>query len=698
MSRTFTSFFALIALFSIHCSGSKTTVASHRPDRVLLITIDTLRADALGSYGHAAAATPRIDRLAAGGIRFTHAHAHNVITLASHANILSGRYPIDHGVRDNAGFRFPATIPTLATMLRDRGYATGAFVSAFPLDGRFGLSRGFDEYDDRFVGSAPRPALLEQERKGVETVGRAMSWLQAQGNRPTFCFVHVYEPHFPYDPPEPYASQFRQSPYDGEVAAADAALAPLLDPILASARDGRTLVVLTSDHGESLGEHGEATHGIFAYEATLRVPLIVYAPGWLEPRVVSEPARHVDILPTILDVLGIQIPDGLRGASLIPVARGEHPAADGDSYFEALSGLLNRGWAPVTGVIHGGAKYIDLPIPELYDLPADPAERHNLADSQPQRLDGMRASLAPLAASSPVNRTVAESGDARERLRSLGYSSGGPVRTRTHFTPDDDPKRLIGSDVDLQEIVGRFLSGDLPGALQSARAFAQAHPANAVALLHLAELERQGGHLSDAIAAMRRAMALAPGNVTTAAMLGTYLTQDGRPEGAVAVLQPLAGGPDPDVDVLVALGLAQARQGQFDTALATLARAREAAPRNAMLLVDAGTISMMAGRTADARQAFTQAIAESPSLARAHSSLGVIEADAGHPDLAIASWRTAVSLDPSEYERLFTIGVSFARAGNVDKARPYFTFAAQFAPSGRYEQQAAQARAWLARR
>ena len=665
---------------------------------MLLITIDTLRADALGAYGHAAAATPRIDRLAAGGIRFTEAHAHNVITLASHANILSGRYPIDHGVRDNAGFRFPAAMPTLATLLHDRGYATGAFVSAFPLDGRFGLTRGFDEYDDRFVGSTPRPALLEQERKGVETIGRAVTWVQAQGDRPTFCFVHLYEPHFPYDPPEPYASRFRQSPYDGEVATADAALAPLLDPILAAGRDGRTLVVLTSDHGESLGEHGEATHGIFAYEATLRVPLIVYAPGWLEPRVVSEPARHVDILPTILDVLGMPIPDGLRGASLVPIARGEHPAADRDTYFEALSGLLNRGWAPVTGVIHHGTKFIDLPIAELYDLPADPGERHNLADAQAQRRDAMRGLLAPFAGTAAVNRAVAESSDARERLRSLGYASGGPVRPRTHFTADDDPKRLIASDTELQAIVGRYLSGDLPGALQSARAFAQAHPANAVALMHLAQLERESGHLPDAIAAMRRAMSLAPGNVTTAAMLGSYLTQDGRPEAAVAVLQPLATGPDPDVDVLVALGLAQARQGQFDAALATLARARDTAPHNAMLLVDAGTISMMAGRTADARQAFTTAIAESPSLARAHSSLGVIEADAGRPDVAIASWRTAVSLDPTEYERLFTIGVSFARAGNAAKARPYLTFAAQFAAPGRYEQQAAQARAWLARR
>jgi len=666
-----------------------------------LITIDTLRADALGSYGHTAAATPRLDALAAEGVRFTAAHAHNVTTLASHANILTGRYPVDHGVRDNAGFRLPASLPTLATLLHDRGYRTGAVVSAFPLDGRFGLSRGFDEYDDRFVGSAPRPALLEQERPGTETVARAVAWLQARRDTPAFCWVHLYEPHYPYAPPEPLASRFRGAPYDGEVAAADAALAPLLDPLLSAGRASDTLVVVTSDHGESLGEHGEATHGIFAYEATLRVPLILYAPGSLDTRVVNRPVRHVDILPTVLDAVGVPAPPGLRGVSLLPLVRAAARSddalarSDDDSYFEALSGMLNRGWAPLTGVIRGSGKFIELPIPELYDLAADPAEQRNLAETEPQRRDTLRTALAPFAAAAPVTRSVTESADARERLRSLGYVTGTAAPRRT-FTKEDDPKQQIASDAALQAIVGRYLDGDRAGALDEARRFADAHPSNAVALMHLAQLEREAGRLPPAIAAMRKAMTLTPGNVTAAALLGSYLTENGQPDEAIALLQPFATGAEPDVDVLIALGLAQARRGTFDPALATLARARSEAPRNSLLLVHAGTVAMMANRTAEARRSFEAAIAESPSLARAHSSLGALEVDAGRPDAAVAHFRSAVASDPSEFGRLFVLGAAMARRGENAKARTYLTFVAEAAPPAQYGPQIAQARAWLA--
>ena len=264
--------------------------------RVLLVTVDTLRADALGAYGRAGAETPWMDRLAAEGVRFAEARAQNVVTLPSHANILSGRYPPDHGVRDNSGFRFPAGQETLATVLKAQGYRTGAFVSAFPLDSRFGLDRGFDVYDDRFANVDTHTAFEMEERSGPETVALARDWIRAQGDSPWLCWVHLYEPHFPYAPPAPLRERFAAAPYQGEVAAADAALGPLLEDVLVGG-DRSALVVLTADHGESLGEHGEPTHGIFAYEATLRVPLVLHAPRILRPRVVREPVRHVDVLP-----------------------------------------------------------------------------------------------------------------------------------------------------------------------------------------------------------------------------------------------------------------------------------------------------------------------------------------------------------------------------------------------------------------
>jgi tetratricopeptide (TPR) repeat protein len=306
----------------------------------------------------------------------------------------------------------------------------------------------------------------------------------------------------------------------------------------------------------------------------------------------------------------------------------------------------------------------------------------------------MRASLVPFAGAAEVTRTVPESADARERLRSLGYASGKRTALTAPFTATDDPKRLIASDAALQATIGRYLAGDRAGALEAARDFARAHPSNALGQLNLAQLERETGHLPEAIAAMRRAVALAPTNVASTALLGSYLTEDGHPDAAVDLLRPLASQPDPDLDVLVALGLAQARQGAFDASLATFARARGQAPHNAMLLVSAGTVSMMAGRNDAARESFAAAIEESPSLARAHSSLGVIEAEAGRTEAAIAEWRTATKLDSSEFGRLFVLGASLAQRGDAVKARPFLTFVAESAPPG---PQQAQARAWLDR-
>src|SRR6185295_9037111 len=419
--------------------------ARHDPGlSVLLVTVDTLRADALGSYGNATVATPWIDRLAAGGVRFAQAHAQNVVTLPSHANILSGRYPLAHGVRDNSGFRFPAGVDTLATILKRAGYRTGAFVSAFPLDSRFGLDRGFDIYDDRLGDPEASSAFMMQERPGPQTLAAAQAWRAAQGGAKTFLWLHLYEPHFPYEPPEPFASRYASSLYHGEVAYADSVLGPLLEPLLSAGKSGRTVVILTGDHGEGLGEHGEKTHGIFAYEATLHVPLIVYAPRLLRPRVVRAPVRHIDVLPTVLDALGLDAPAGLPGRSLLPVAAG-HGESAVPSYFEALSASLNRGWAPLTGLRREHLKLIDLPIPELYDLEADPHETKNLAVSDPRRLEEIRGVLAGVRGADRGIARSEESAEARARLESLGYTSGSAAR-KAHYTEADDPKRLIDLD------------------------------------------------------------------------------------------------------------------------------------------------------------------------------------------------------------------------------------------------------------
>ena len=677
------------------CDGpAPASVAEVAPRNVLLITVDTLRADAIGAYGNRRAATPWIDRLAAGGVRFDRAHAHNVVTLPSHANILSGLYPLDHGVRDNAGFRFPASIPTLATVLKARGYATAAFVSAFPLASRFGLARGFDVYEDSFVDAAPPTPLLEQERRGTATVALARQWLDAHRAEPTFVWVHLFEPHAPYAPPEPLASQFSGDPYAGDVAAADAALEPLLRPILDQGARAETLVVLTADHGESLGEHGEATHGVFAYESTLRVPLIVYAPARLAPRVIGTPVRHVDVAPTILDAVGAPPIDKARGRSLMGIATGEAEAPPPPTYFESMSPALNRGWAPLRGVTNGTLKYIDLPLPELYDTSTDAGETRNLTASRAAEAREMQQRLAEFADATGGAARIDESADTRARLRSLGYTSGAATPPRK-YTERDDPKRLVALDARLQDAVRLHSSGDRAGALTVARGLVRERPDMRVAWMTLAQIERDERNLDAAIAAMRRAHALAPEDSQTSALLGAYLTERGRAAEAVALLTPAAASAQPDLQVLEALGLAQAQAGMGADAVATFERARAAYPSGARVLVELGTVQLIAGRRDAARQSFALAVSANPTLARAHSSLAAMDVEEGRTVEAIAGWDQATRLDAGEYGRIFLLGLSLARAQKAGPARTCLAYFADHAPAARYAREIAAARAWL---
>ena len=327
--------------------------------------------------------------------------------------------------------------------------------------------------------------------------------------------MHLYEPHAPYSPPEPYASRFASRPYDGEVAAADAALGPLLEPILAAGRAGRTLVVLTADHGESLGEHGEATHGIFAYEATLRVPLLFYSPGLRRPRVVEAPARHVDLLPTILDALALALPAGLPGRSLVDAAAGGK-AGDVPTYFEALSGQLNRGWAPLHGVIENGRKLVELPIPELYDLASDPAEARNLAASSPEPLERLRARLRALRAADVGRRPEPRGrGDAREAAEprlpgSRRRAAQGALRTGGR--PEDARAGRRGAPGRGRALLVRAKAA----ALERCRALVRERPGLPLALVYLGQLERDSGNLAGGIDALRQALALNPRDTVTA--------------------------------------------------------------------------------------------------------------------------------------------------------------------------------------
>ena len=681
---------------------------------VLLITIDTLRADAVGAYGNRAVSTPWLDRLSAGGVRFSDARAQSVVTLPSHANILSGRYPFRHGVRENSGFRFPADLDTLATLLKARGYRTGAFVSAFPLDVRFGLGRGFDVYDDRYGKGAERRAFREPERAGPATVAAAVAWINQQStiNNPQsnpqshpqsairnpqwFAWVHLYEPHFPYAPPEPFATRYRQSPYLGEVSAADAALEPLVSPILDQGAAGRTLVIVTGDHGESLGEHGELTHGLFAYDSTLRVPFIAYAPRLLAPRVVEDPVRHVDILPTVLDALTIDAPGGIDGRSVLPAAHGA-TLAPVPAYFESLSASLNRGWAPLVGVNSGPLKYIDLPIAELYDVASDPGETRNLAAARPEDLRRMEATLNQLRAADRGPARVAESAETREALRSLGYLSG-PARPKTRYTDADDPKRLVALDRQTDEIITRYRRGDLKGAIALAEDLVRQRPDMTVSLTHLAFLYNEAGDHPAAARTIRRALDLNPAATDVASLLGAYLTEAGLATEAVARLEPYAKGTQPDIDVLIAYGVALASSGRSQDAVAAFERARGLDPGNGLPDVDIGMLHLMAGDRDRASAAFTAALALDPTIARAQNGLGVVAAQRGAYEEATAHWKQAVALDPHDHQALYNLGDVLIRLGRLSEGQAYLEQYLTETPPELDPQDRARVRAWLAAR
>lgn len=672
----------------------------HGPDprpaaeSVLLITIDTLRADAVGFAGNERVRTPVLDRLAERGRVFPRAHAHNVVTLPSHANILTGRYPFDHGVRDNAGFVLPEDIPTLATLLAEAGFATGAVVGAFPLDARFGLDRGFGLYDDRYPEGTRTAGFQLTERRGDEVVRRGLEWWREREGRPRFLWLHLFDPHAPYEPPEPFASGYAADPYLGEVAAVDSFLEPLLEPLLDDPED-RTLVVFTSDHGEALGEHGEQTHGLFAYEETLEVPLVIRSPG-LSPGRGAEGARHVDVLPTVLDAVGIEPPPGLPGRSLL------RPGTDPEEstcYFEALSATFNRGWAPLRGVLQGDDKLISLPIPELYDLAADPGERTNLLAS-----DGAAGADARRSARALADRLPRESAWPPERsqvgateaaaLRNLGYLTGSAAAKRT-YTAEDDPKRLVAVDQMIHRFIDLYQRGRLEEATVLAREVVDESPDMGVAYDHLAQVLLERGRGREAMEVLGRAVDRGVATGAVVRQLALLHAQQGHPERAVDLLQPRAAAGDPDD--LNALGVALAEGGRPEEARRILQRVFDRDPHNPEAHQNLALASLQMGDWETARAEARTALAANERLPHAWNYLGVALYNLGRPREAVEAWERAVSLAPDDFDLLFNLGLVAAEIGNEARARSALERFVAAAPPERYEKDVARARDLLVR-
>jgi len=654
---------------------------------VVLVTLDTLRADAVGFAGNRRVQTPVLDRLASQGLVFEEAHSQNVVTLPSHANILTGLYPFQHGLRDNTGFRLDPSVPTLATYLKEKGFATGAFVGAYPLDARYGLSHGFDVYDDAYPRGKPELDFLVPERPGTEVVAAARQWWNAQGGRRRFLWVHLYDCHAPYRPPAPFSETYRDDPYLGEVASTDATLGPLLTPFLDGKSERPALIVVTADHGEARGDHGESTHGLFAYEVTLHVPLVVWSGGAISPGRSGEPVRHVDIAPTILAAVGIEKPAAWPGATLFPPAPVARP-----SYFESYSTAYNRGWAPLRGMLADGVKYIDLPIPELYDLRQDAAEQKNLAS---ERGDDLRRLARLIPAESALGAAGARARAGSEevaRLRSLGYLSGG-AKLKEKYTAADDPKTLIGVDQRLHETVDLYQLGRLTESVTLARQIVREYPAMEMAYENLGFLLRQSGDSEAALAVYKQAVDAGVAGDELRRNYGLALCETGRAPEAVALLSPLASSDDPET--VNAVGIAFSDAGREKEARAAFGRAIELDAKNVEAYVNLGIVQLREGDPNGASGRFRQALAIDPGVPRAWNGLGVALTRLGREREAVDAWSKAVRLDPKLYDALFNLGLVAGKHGMKAQAREALERFVAEAPPSQYGADIEKARGLL---
>ncbi len=593
---------AIIAVVGFFWSRGHAFLLEPNADQnVLLVTIDTLRADALGSYG-GRAQTPNLDRLAAGGARFTFAHAHAVVTLPSHTSILTGRLPYEHGMRDNSGFRVKDGTATLATRLKAAGFATGAFVGGFPLTKRFGLTPGFDVYDDHIPELEGDISFTMPERRADEVVGRAVEWIGKTPGR-FFSWVHVFDPHSPYKPPADLAATYAAQPYDGEVAFVDRALGPLFDRLTTLSRP--TLVVVTSDHGESLGEHGEMTHGMFAYEATLRVPLIVarIEPGSATaPKgvVIDTPVRHVDIAPTVLDSVGVAADGPVAGTSLKDVVRAGR-GDDRPAYFESMTYNLVRGWAPLRGVLVQREKYVDQPIPEMYDLAGDPKEERNLAPQRPEQVQVLVNVLRSFNVA-PPGRPGQESAEVAATLRSLGYVSGSAPERKV-FTEADDLKNLVLLDRDLHTASELYQSGKVQEAMTLLNSVIARRPDTADAYISLAHAYWESGQLPLAITTLEKALTNGAPDRDVRIRLGIYLAESQTDPGRAIKL--LEGLPVSDVEALNGLGVAYGGAGRYAEAIQAFKKVLALDPTNGLAYQNLASMVLrqaLAAKSASDRQ------------------------------------------------------------------------------------------------
>ncbi|HEY2149654.1 MAG TPA: sulfatase-like hydrolase/transferase [Vicinamibacterales bacterium] len=657
-----------------------------RGANLLLVTIDTLRQDRVGAFGNRNGLTPTIDRLAANGVRFTHAFSTAPLTLPAHASILTGLLPRHHGIHSNTRFRLAPEVPTLATVAKAAGYRTGAFVGAFVLDGRFGLSRGFDEYDDR-LPRAEQTSFRFVERRAGEVVAHAGDWILRPSTEasPWFAWVHLFDPHAPYDPPAEYRAG--HAPYDGEIAYADAMLGALIERLRSAHALDHTLIIVTADHGESLGEHGETTHGLFAYDATLAVPLVLSGPS-MTRGAVDQPVSHVDIAPTVAEILDFTLPAPVDGISLLGPRGADRPV-----FFEALDASLNRGWAPLRGVVQGHTKYIDLPEPELYDLSADPHELSNRI-GRDASVSALQRILAPQLTEATQAPSATLDAEARSRLRSLGYTGGSAAAKVPGIA--DDPKRLVALNEQFNTAITAYDEGRSDQALTAFLSILRARPDFTSARTTASTILVAGGHGREAADLLRAGLAIEPASAELLARLGTAIRATGDLGEARDAFERARGAGDDTADLLNELAQIYAGLGHPDQARQLFQAVVDRNPTSPTSWFNLGLFELQNRRPADAASALRRATAIDPSYGDAWNALGAALA-ATDPRDAVDAWRHAERLLPGDYDLLFNLAMTLADGVHPQEALPYLQRFAKEAPRDRYAGDVATVRARIQR-
>ncbi len=643
-----------VRLLLLLCCVAVSACREHRLERpnVLLITLDTFRADRIGPQ------TPNLQRLAREGVVFANADSAVPLTLPSHATILSGLLPLHHGLRNNGSGSFPENRPTLATVFSAAGYRTGAFVSAFVLDHRFGLNRGFEVYDDAVARDPSSASSYDAERRGGDTVDRALGWLGQAGTRPFFAWVHLYDAHAPYAPPQPYAQT-----YDGEIAYVDAQVGRLL----AAVDRSRTVIAVVGDHGESLGEHGELTHGLLLYQPTLHVPMFIAAPG-VTAATIEEPVSSVDLAPTLLS-LALEQTVVCDGVSLGDSVRGRREPARRDLYAESEYATI-FGWSDLVSMRRGPMKLIESSKPELYDLQADPHEQRNVFEEQRRSLRALADALSKLRGTAVPPAAAAVDEETRAKLASLGYVA--PQPSTQSGTERPDPAAMAPLFRAFEEANWELNDNHAAEAIEKLRSIVARDPENAVFRGSLARALRQIGKLSEAIPLYREAVAITPDDPEAWYNLAVALQEAGRTKEAAVVIREALRRDPRRPEAHNTLGISYVAEGKLGAAQDEFSKALAIDPRDARAHTNLANVYRASGKLEEAAREYEQALAIAPDYADALNGIGVVEVQRDRPQQAIPFFDRALRIAPAFYEAQLNRGIALQLSGDREGAAVQF--------------------------